>query len=444
VSGSLKQRTAGATDEPLLSVRNLTKHFPASTGFIGSLRYEPAGWFPIGWDDRVVRAVDGVSFDLYPGETFGVVGESGCGKSTLARTVLGLEQPTAGEIQFMGGDVSEFDRDSIRTVRRNAQIVFQDPGSSLNPRRKVGEIIADPLEAAGRPPSERRDRALELLDRVGLEPDVYNRYPHEFSGGQKQRINLARALSINPDLVVADEPVSGLDMSVQAQILTLMEELQAEFGLTYLLITHDLSVIRQVTDRVVVMYVGEFVETGPTERLFTTPHHPYTRALLDAIPNPNPDARAADARLEGDVPSPSDPPPGCTFHTRCPELIPPEGFTREGYRAFAGLREDVAAEALSTGEPAEATGEPTDAVPDERAVLEAYFEDVESIPRAARSAVREALDHAGEDAWDAAREALAGFESPCESIAPPLEFAGEEGHRSACHLPVEDREPYEW
>ena len=415
------------TDEtPLLSVRGLEKHFPVNTGFISSLKLDRSGGFPLAFDDTKVRAVDGVNFDLYPGETFGVVGESGCGKSTLARTLVGLEQPTDGEIVFQGEDVSSFDSASLREFRKNAQIVFQDPQSSLNPRRKIGSIVADPLEAAGWDEDRRRQRVLELLEDVGLERDFYNRYPHEFSGGQRQRINLARALSINPDLVIADEPVSGLDMSVQAQILTLMDDLQEEYGLTYLFITHDLSVIRQVADRIAVMYVGDFVEKAPTSRLFSEPHHPYTRALLDAVPNPDPDSRELTAKLHGDVPSPSDPPTGCKFHTRCPKIIPPDGFSREEYIEYVTLKAEFDRE---TVDPAADPGD--------------YFEG--SAPAVARDVVREALDLAADDEWEAARTTLDEHQSRCETTVPDLEqVADAPAHTSACHLPDEDRETYSW
>jgi peptide/nickel transport system ATP-binding protein len=413
-------------EEPLLEVRGLKKHFPVNTGFISSLTVDRSGGFPLTFDDTSVHAVDGVNFELYPGETFGVVGESGCGKSTLARTIVGLERPTAGEIVFRGEDVSDFDSGSLKSFRKNAQIVFQDPQSSLNPRRKIGSIIADPLEAAGWDKERRRERVFELLEDVGLERDFYNRYPHEFSGGQRQRINLARALSINPDLVIADEPVSGLDMSVQAQILTLMDDLQDEYGLTYLFITHDLSVIRQVADRIAVMYVGDFVEKAPTSRLFSAPHHPYTRALLDAVPNPDPDARELTAKLHGDVPSPSDPPSGCKFHTRCPKVIPPEEFSREDYVDYVTFKTHLDQRSVD---------------PDEESAH--YFEP--SLPRDARRAVDEALDLAADDEWGAARERLDEYQSVCESQVPPLERVGDEPrHTSACHLPDDDRETYSW
>jgi oligopeptide/dipeptide ABC transporter ATP-binding protein len=426
--------------DSLLRVESLKKHFPVNTGLLGSIRYDPDGAVPITRDESVVRAVDGVSFELASGETFAIVGESGCGKSTLGRTVLGLETPTEGEIWFKGDRVTEFRGESLKTLRRNAQIVFQDPGSSLNPRREIGTIIADPLEAAGWSEQDRRNRVLELLDQVGLERGFYNRYPHEFSGGQRQRINLARALSIYPDLVIADEPVSGLDMSVQAQILNLMDGLQQEYDLTYLLITHDLSVVRHIADRVGVMYLGNFVERASTEVIFNSPHHPYTRALLDTVPNPNPDSRSAETRLSGDVPSPSDPPSGCPFHTRCPELIPPDGFTREAYREFMNFRADVRDRSL---EPRE---EPSDRVMDQSITLEAHFD--ESLPANARRAVRSAIESVNNGDWDAARKTLSDsdFNSMCESTVPVLESVDDltVDHESACHLSDDDRAEYKW
>lgn len=425
-SGDESGDTRVSSEDALLRVRGLKKHFPVNTGFISSIKRDPEGAFPLKLDDTTVRAVDGVNFDLYPGETFGVVGESGCGKSTLARTLVGLEQPTDGTIVFQGDDISSFDAASLSHFRKNAQMVFQDPQSSLNPRRKIGRIIADPLEAAGWDEDRRRERVLELLEDVRLEREFYNRYPHEFSGGQRQRINLARALSINPDLVIADEPVSGLDMSVQAQILTLMDDLQDEYGLTYLFITHDLSVIRQVADRLAVMYVGDFVEKAPSSRLFSEPHHPYSRALLDAVPNPDPDTRELTAQLHGDVPSPSNPPSGCKFHTRCPEVIPPAGFSQEEYIAYITFKTEFGEEKI-----------------DSSATPESYF-DV-SLPHEALRTAEEALELAANDEWDAAHQTLDNHQSVCETTVPPLEQVGDvPAHNSACHLPDEARETYSW
>jgi peptide/nickel transport system ATP-binding protein len=413
-------------DAPLLEVEDLKKHFPVNTGFLNSIALDREGVIPVRLDDSVVRAVDGVSFRLEPGETFGIVGESGCGKSTLARTLLGLEEPTDGHIRFNGNDVTTLTSDQEAWFRENVQMVYQDPQSSLNPRRTVGSIIADPLEGAGWDRSDQRDRALQLLEDVGLKREFYNRYPHEASGGQRQRINLARALSVNPDLVVADEPVSGLDTSVQAQILELMNDLQAEYDLTYLVITHDLGVIRNIADRVAVMYVGDFVELGSSERLFTNPHHPYTRELLGAVPNPDPEAPAATSRLIGDVPSPENPPTGCTFHTRCPEVVTPEGFDRDEYRRFAEFRQALIVETVDG------------TTPDE--VVDTYFWD--GLPAVADSEIREAAALAVAGKWTDARATLTEFETSCLSSVPSASEVHGPDHRSACHLDVEDREPF--
>ena len=429
MSSSVERRRERG-DQPLLSVEGLKTHFPVNTGVVNSIQFDrDRDGLPFTLDDSSVKAVDGVNFDLHPGETLGVVGESGCGKSTLARTVVGLETPTDGVVRFDGRDVTDFDSDDERWFRENVQMVFQDPMSSLNPRRKVGEIIADPLEAAGRSKAERRERAVELLEQVGLEAEYYGRYPHEFSGGQRQRINLARALSVNPDLVIADEPVSGLDMSVQAQILTLMSDLQEEYGLTYLFITHDLGVIRNVADRVAVMYVGDFVETGPTERLFTRPHHPYTRSLLDAVPNPDPDAAGVVAELEGDVPSPTDPPSGCKFHTRCPAFIYPDGFDEAAYAEFAALRDAVAEREL-------------DADRSPEAVVGEYLD--RGVPSAARRAAVSAVEAAASGDWQAADARLAEHASVCETDCPSLETVSGPDHSSACHRDADDREEFTW
>ena len=298
--------------DPLLSVRDLTKHYPVKKGL---LRRETGR----------VRAVDGVDFDLGRGEALGIVGESGCGKSTAARTLLSLESPTAGTVEFDGRDVTTLSKSERKRFRRRVQIVFQDPSSSFDPRMTIGESVAEPMVAHGLADAERRSSRVEtLLELVGLSATDRLRYPHELSGGQKQRVALARALSLNPELLVLDEPVSALDVSVQAEILALVEELREAFDLSILLISHDLSVVRQLCDRVAVMYLGEIVERAPTAALFDDPKHPYTEGLLGAIPEPDPHQRFADAGLSGDVPDPASPPSGCRFHTRCPAVIPPE------------------------------------------------------------------------------------------------------------------------
>jgi oligopeptide/dipeptide ABC transporter ATP-binding protein len=292
------------SSETLVSVRGLVKHFPVE----GS--------------DDVVRAVDGVSFEIFAGETLGLVGESGCGKSTVGRCLLRLIEPTAGQIYFQGQDVLALNKKELREIRREMQIIFQDPYASLNPRMKIGDIVGEPLvihnEGAKR---ERRDRVAGLLKRVGLDPDYMNRYAHEFSGGQRQRIGVARTLALNPKLIVADEPVSALDVSVQAQVVNLLQELQEEFKLTYLFISHGLAVVEHISTRVAVMYLGRIVEIAGAAELYAQPLHPYTQALLSAIPIPDPTQKRKRIILQGDVPTPINPPSGCRFRTRCPLAI---------------------------------------------------------------------------------------------------------------------------
>ncbi|KWX21760.1 peptide ABC transporter ATP-binding protein [Mycolicibacterium wolinskyi] len=293
----------------LLEVTDLVKHFPIKSGVV------------IDREVARVRAVDGVSLSLNEGETLGLVGESGCGKSTLCRLILQLTQPTSGSVRFDGHELVGRSQRDLRPMRRQMQMIFQDPFASLNPRKRVGQIIGDPIELHGLASgSEARRRVHELLDRVGLQAEHYNRYPHEFSGGQRQRIGIARALALQPKLIIADEPVSALDVSVQAQIINLLKDLQQEFGLSYLFVAHDLGVVRHVSDRVAVMYLGKIVETADADSLYRRPFHPYSGALLSAVPIPDPRRNAARERLvlEGDVPSPIDPPAGCSFHTRCP------------------------------------------------------------------------------------------------------------------------------
>jgi peptide/nickel transport system ATP-binding protein len=329
-SGELTDSTVETVDfgEQLLEVEGLTKHFTSDDGLMAGLTLEWSGGVPKPTYQREwVRAVDDVSFDIKKGETLGLVGESGCGKSTLARTILRLLEPTDGRVYFKGEDIASMSSERLRTRRKDMQMIFQDPQSSLNPRMKVGPIVEEPMRAHGMLDDQgREDRARELLEKVGLDPQHYNRYPHQFSGGQRQRVNLARALAVNPDLIVCDEPTSALDASIQAQVLNTMNDLQDEFGLTYLFISHDLSVIRHISDRVAVMYLGHIVEIADKEELFENPAHPYTESLLSAIPVPDPRKAGQRHILEGDVPSPIEPPSGCRFRTRCPELIAPDRY----------------------------------------------------------------------------------------------------------------------
>ncbi|KOU35857.1 ABC transporter ATP-binding protein [Streptomyces sp. WM6378] len=295
--------------EPILQVRNLVKHFPLTSGILFRKQV------------GAVKAVDGISFDLYQGETLGIVGESGCGKSTVARLLMTLERATAGEVFYKGQDITKLSGRALKAVRRNIQMVFQDPYTSLNPRMTVGDIIGEPYEIHPEvaPKGDRRRKVQELLDVVGLNPEYINRYPHQFSGGQRQRIGIARGLALNPEIIICDEPVSALDVSVQAQVINLMEKLQNEFNLSYVFIAHDLSIVRHISDRVGVMYLGKMAEIGTDQQIYEHPTHPYTQALLSAVPVPDPDAREHRERiiLTGDVPSPANPPSGCRFRTRC-------------------------------------------------------------------------------------------------------------------------------
>ncbi|WP_066413080.1 ABC transporter ATP-binding protein [Halorubrum aethiopicum] len=414
-------------DDPLLEVRDLCKYFSEEGGMLGGVTFDRE--FPFVKRRRGdVRAVESVSFDIKKGETLGLVGESGCGKSTLARTVLRLLEPTSGSVYFKGEDLATLSGEPLRRKRKDMQMIFQDPQSSLDPRMKVGPIVEEPMKAHGMLDEEgREERAKELLEKVGLDPQHYNRYPHAFSGGQRQRVNLARALSVNPDFIVCDEPVSALDVSIQAQVLNTMRELQEEFDLTYLFIAHDLSVIRHISDRVAVMYLGQLVEIADKEELFENPKHPYTRALLDAIPVPDPRSEGRTALLTGDVPSPIDPPSGCRFRTRCPSLIRPEEYEMSDreWRRVVEFQRAVKRRSFETTDRAE--------------IRRRYFDDAEPDGEAG-TLVDEAIGHVDAGEWAEAERLLTesfADRSVCATEEPAYEVPPEHGegrHYTACHL----------
>ncbi len=428
--------------EPLLSVTGLKKHYPLKRGLLNR-------------EVGRVRAVDGISFDVYPGETVGIVGESGCGKSTAASSIVRLEEPTEGEVIFNGGgrkptdraadgthpnDVTTFDGAELKRFRREAQMIFQDPGSSFNPRQQVGRAVGELLEIHGMRDRRRRRAIVEdLLERVGLSADDYERYPHEFSGGQKQRIAIARALVLNPDLVIADEPVSALDVSVQAEVLSLIDELQREFGLSILLISHDMSVVRSICDRVAVMYLGEFVEMGDTDDVFSEPQHPYTEALVSSIPTPDPTESHRSITLTGTVPSPADPPSGCRFHTRCHRVIRPEevDLGREEWLSTLRFRHRVAEEAVDVEELREGPRSEGTRMGDASTAdrIREEFDLPDRLGDAdADAALAEAIDLIVNGEPDAAAEVLADVAwTPCEGTRPTF-TDHDDGQRSACLL----------
>ena len=323
----------------LLEIRNLKKYYSVKSGFLNK-------------DRRSVKAVDGINLSVKQGEILGIVGESGCGKSTLGRSILRLIEPTSGEVIFEGTNICGLKKEEMRLKRREMQIVFQDPGASLNPRLTVGEIIGEPLEVfhicEGK---EKEERIYKLMDLVGINRAYINRFPHEFSGGQRQRLGIARALAVNPKLIICDEPVSALDVSIRAQVLNLMKELKDKLNLTYIFISHDLSVVHHICDRVAVMYLGRVVEIADKKQIYENPVHPYTKALLSAIPMPDPEVKRERIILQGDVPNPADPPSGCHFHKRCPyakkecsETVPPFVTVEPGHQVLCWLAEEQQSE----------------------------------------------------------------------------------------------------
>ena len=421
---------AADVEAPLLAARDLSKYYDQSEGFLDGLIGEA----------RPVRAVDGVDLEISRGETLAVVGESGCGKSTLGRTLLNLESVTDGRIEYRDEDITGLSGSAMGPYRRELQMVFQDPLASLNPRQTVGEILKAPMEVhgIGESDEERTERVRELLGMVGLKEGHLDRYPRQFSGGQQQRVGVARALTLSPELIVADEPVSALDVSVQAQILDLLDDLQAELDLALCFITHDLSVVRHVADRVAVMYLGEIIETAPVEELFANPRHPYTKSLLSAVPRIDPAARTDRTVLEGTVPSPADPPSGCRFHTRCPAVIPPVGWsgTQEEFESAFAFRnrvlgEEIDPEAIRTRLAAESAATDDNAVATR--IADRFVPDTDAqLPADAREAIENAAARLASGETEAAKTTVAeAFPSPCERKTP--RDAPTEGGHAACH-----------
>jgi peptide/nickel transport system ATP-binding protein len=422
--------------DPLLSVRGLTKHYPVRSGLLRRVT-------------GTVRAVDGIDLDLHRGESLALVGESGCGKSTAARTLLHLEEPTGGTVRFDGDRLAELDGAECKRFRRRAQILLQDPESSFNPRLPVGRSLAEPMEIHGLTDRDRQEEIVaDLLERVGLDPRDGDRYPHEFSGGEKQRLALARTLVFDPDLLVADEPVSALDERVKAAILSLLEELQTVHDLAIIVISHDIRTVRQFCDRIAVMYLGELVERGPIETVLENPQHPYTRVLVESVPTLTPDDRGGSPGLKGDVPSAASPPDGCRFHTRCPAVVPPEEYdiSPTTYHGIVRLRAQLESGSLDAETVREVAAVDTDADPSDipesevRASIRGRFDLPESMadPDAERRLTAAVSTLLSDDSETAAEQLDSAFESVCETYKPS--FRRTVSGEAACHWHDSDRD----
>ena len=422
-----KRQRDGSTEtgETLVEVNDLRTYYGSEGGLLGG---------------KPVKAVDGVNFDIQHGETLGLVGESGCGKSTLGRTLMQLETATGGEVLYQGTDITSLSGKELKKWRRNVQMVFQDPDGSLNDRMTVGEIIKEPLNVHNwKTPQERRQRVRELLETVGLSEEHYYRYPFQFSGGQRQRVGIARALALEPEFLVLDEPVSALDVSVQAKILNLLDDLQEEFGLTYLIIAHDLSVVEHICDRVAVMYLGKVMEIGPVDDIFDDPANPYTNSLLSAIPEPDPTIEKKRMTLRGTPPSPRDPPSGCVFSTRCPLKIRPPEYEDldddvwEGIEIFREILRDRGDLTKGvTDRVKELLGMETEGM-DTEEVIEEAFGDL-AVPNDVQQHIDSAIEHVRRDDLASAREELhEEFGSICEEKMPQQFPVGDNGRTSRCH-----------
>jgi peptide/nickel transport system ATP-binding protein len=415
----------------ILEVRDLKKYYDLGGGFLDKLLGERGD----------VKAVDGVDLDIYEGEILAVVGESGCGKSTLAKTILNLEDPSGGSVTYRDDDITGLEPKEMRPYRKEMQMIFQDPAGSLNPRKTVGTILTTPLKVhgIGDGKKEREEIAKSALEDAGLEPSHFNRYPRQFSGGQQQRVGLARALVLKPDLLVADEPVSKLDVSVQAQILNRLTDLQSEYNLSMMFIAHDLSVVRHIADRVAVMYLGEIIEVAPVDELFENPQHPYTRSLLSAVPRIDPTAGGERVILEGSVPTPIDPPSGCRFHTRCPAVIPPEPWThgQKLFKAAFTYRIVLGNEEVEIGSVKDRI-EADDREASDDAIVQymlehTYSGDLEATPSGIVETLRSATERYVDGERGAATETLReAFPSPCVDEHPSM-IEALDGHIAACH-----------